>query len=49
MKTCKIGIVKAINATFIEIKDAKHYSKYHQANTKKIKLTLQAKHISCGK
>ena len=27
MYTCNIGIVKAINATFIEIKDAKHYSK----------------------
>ena len=27
MYTCNIGIVKAINATFIEIKDAKHCSK----------------------
>jgi hypothetical protein len=32
MKTCKIGIVKAINATFIEIKDEKHCSKLQQAN-----------------
>ena len=36
MYTCNIGIVKAINATFIEIKDAKHYSKKQQANPNKI-------------
>ena len=36
MYTCNIGIVKAINATFIEMKDAKHCSKKQQANPNKI-------------
>ena len=37
MWTSKIGLVKAINATFIENRDAKHYSKRQLANTNKIK------------
>ena len=31
-------MAKATIVTFIEIKDAKHYSKLHQAHTNKIKL-----------